>query len=140
MFVVEKWRGGGPLKVNGNKQGQGVDGVKPICNKACLLCEKNCLIFLISCLAFAKIFAVLNLIQHVKGRFLLQSRGYFFRLTFLYELENIFKYCHCIYNYLKNIDPICLVYKKINYFLSFQSRIFHSEIHNCHGTFLSRGK
>ena len=115
---------------------------KPVCSvkKIAWFLKQQREIFLISCLAFAKIFAVLNLIQHVKGRFLLQSRGYFFHLTFLYELENIFKYCHCIYNYLKNIDPICLVYKKINYFLSFQSRIFHSEIHDCHGTFLSRGK
>ena len=64
---------------------------------------------------------------------------YIFHLTFFINSIHIF--IVIIYYCVKNIDPLCCVYKKTNSFLSFCSPIFLWKIHKCRGMFFeTRGE
>ena len=62
---------------------------------------------------------------------------------YIYSSFNVFLYihkhfyCRCMYYCLKDIDPLCCVYKQTNSFLSFCSPIFLSKIHKRRERFLS---
>ena len=100
-WVLKKW-----TKTNRRTGGQAYLYVRSV-KKNCLIFEQQAEFFLISC----------SLVDHIKCVFLLKRRRHFFSFNaFLWTCKYL---CyHCTYNCVKNIDLLCWVYKKINYFLS----------------------
>ena len=93
---------------------------------------------LTSCLAVAKSLSVLSLVQDINVFFCWKDGDISFSFN-VFSWTCKYFYCHCIYNYVKNIDPLCWVSEKINSFLSFHSLIFHSNIDKRRGIFFWEG-
>ena len=60
------------------------------------------------------------------------------KISWIFKQQTDCIYCHCLYNFVKNIDLLCWVSKKINSFLSFHSPLFHSNIHKRRWPFFER--